>query len=566
MRREVELQEVDWTAFPKPSEEMQSSWLLQHSPKPKKKTVRKRTCAWTLAFIGVVIAFSMTVRALTHRHHYQQQAPGAYNMALHTGLKFFNSQRSGRLPDQNNITWRGDSCIQDGKYPGSSHPNLSGGYYDGGDAIKSNFKMSFAMTMLSWSVIEYHAKYQQLGELSHVEGIIKWGTDYFLKTFDSSAADSIHDMVSQVGSEGTERYCWMRPEDIDYERKVHICISECPNLAAEMAAALASASIVFSENDAYSQKLIQGAKILYRFAESSIKGSGRSARSSWDELLWGGVWLYYATGDATYLDRVTTLALADPSDSFSRDSGVFSWNTKLAGAQLLLTRMRLFLSPGYPAEEVLRKFHNQISIVMCSYLPSFNKFNRTKGGLIQLNNGDPQPLQYAANAAFLAALYGDYLEASDTRGWSCGPNVYFTNVLRDFSRSQVDYILGKNPENISYVVGYGERYPKHVHHRGASIPKNRKESCKGGWKWRESSKENPNVIEGAMVAGPDGHDVFHDVRTANYTEPTLTGNAGLVAALVALSGEKHMLDKNRMFSGVPPLFPDVPPPPAPWTP
>ncbi|KAF2603188.1 hypothetical protein F2Q70_00028668 [Brassica cretica] len=98
------------------------------------------------------------------------------------------------------------------------------------------------------------------------------------------------------------------------------------------------------------------------------------------------------------------------------------------------------------------------------------------------------------------------------------------------------------------------------------IPNNRKESCKGGWKWRESSKENPNVIEGAMVAGPGGHDVFHDVRTANYTEPTLTGNAGLVAALVALSGEKHMLDKNRLFSALPPLFPDAPPPPAPWAP
>lgn len=107
--------------------------------------------------------------------------------------------------------------------------------------------------------IEYHAKYQQLGELSHVEGIIKWGTDYFLKTFDSSAADTIHDMMSQVtkqrflrlcmftcfsllqvcfpfkqvGSAGTERYCGMRPEGIDYERKVDICISECPNLAKE---------------------------------------------------------------------------------------------------------------------------------------------------------------------------------------------------------------------------------------------------------------------------------------------------------------------------------------------
>ncbi|CAN7029231.1 hypothetical protein BRARA_H00249 [Brassica rapa] len=567
MIRELEMQEMDWTALANPSEEMQRSWLLQSTTlKMKTYVQKKKTYAWTLAFIGVlvVIAFTMmTIRALTHLDHYQQQPPETYSIALHTGLKFFNSQRSGRLPEENNVTWRGDSCIQDGKYPGSSYPHLSGGYYDGGNAIKSNFKMSFAMTMLSWSVIEYHSKYQQLGELIHVEGIIKWGTDYFLNTFDSSA-DTIHDMVFQVGHEGTERYCWIRPEDIDYQRHADICFSECPDLAAEMAAALASASIVFSKNVAYSQKLIHGAKILYKYAESSMN---THTSSSWDELLWGGVWLYYATGDVSFLDRVTTLALADPSGVFSRDSGVFSWNTKLAGAQLLLTRLRLFLSPGYPSEEVLRKFYNQIGNVMCSYLPSFNKFNRTKGGLIQLNHGDPQPLQYAANAAFLAALYSDYLDASDTPGWSCGPNFYLTYVLRDFSRSQIDYILGKNPQNMSYVVGFGERYPKRVHHRGASIPKNRKESCKGGWKWRESSKENPNVIEGAMVAGPDGYDGFHVVRTnSNYTEPTLTGNAGLIAALVVLSGQKDNLDKNGIFSAIPPLFPVAPPPPAPWTP
>ncbi|KAL5063649.1 hypothetical protein RYX36_025386, partial [Vicia faba] len=47
---------------------------------------------------------------------------------------------------------------------------------------------------------------------------------------------------------------------------------------------------------------------------------------------------------------------------------------------------------------------------------------------------------------------------------------------------------------------------------------------------------NPNTLVGAMVAGPDRHDGFHDVRSNyNYTEPTLAGNAGLVAALVALS-------------------------------
>ena len=121
---------------------------------------------------------------------------------------------------------------------------------------------------------------------------------------------------------------------------------------------------------------------------------------------------------------------------------------------------------------------------------------------------------------------------------------------------------------MSYLVGFGKHYPKRVHHRGASIPKNKiKYSCKGGWKWRDTKKANPNTIVGAMVAGPDRRVGFHDVRTNyNYTEPTLAGNAGLVAALVALSDEKSGIDKNTMFSAVPPLFPNPPPPPAPWKP
>lgn len=59
------------------------------------------------------------------------------------------------------------------------------------------------------------------------------------------------------------------------------------------------------------------------------------------------------------------------------------------------------------------------------------------GGLIQLTHGRPQPLQYVVNAAFLATLYSDYLEASDTPGWTCGPNFYSTDVLRQFARTQV---------------------------------------------------------------------------------------------------------------------------------
>lgn len=123
--------------------------------------------------------------------------------------------------------------------------------------------------------------------------------------------------------------------------------------------------------------------------------------------------------------------------------------------------------------------------------------------------------------------------------------------------------------NMSYVVGFGTKFPRHVHHRGASIPNDKKfYGCKDGWKWFGSSKANPHNITGAMVGGPDRFDHFRDVRSNfNSTEPTLAGNAGLVAALVSLTTTAgDGIDKNTIFSEIPPLGPENPPPPPPWMP
>ncbi|KAF9587167.1 hypothetical protein IFM89_039607 [Coptis chinensis] len=263
---------------------------------------------------------------------------------------------AGPLPKHNNVSWRGNSGMKDGISDPAVRQNLVGGFYDAGDAIKFNFPASFAMTMLSWSVIEYSAKYEAAGELNHIKETIKWGTGYLLKIFNSSA-DKIDRIYAQVGVGDTsgeattpnDHYCWVRPEDIDYQRPVYECHS-CPDLAAEMAAALAAASIV-SRDSEYSPKLVQGSELLFAYA--------------WD---------------ACHLK--TCNRSSDPS------SGV--WDEIL---------------PGHPAEDILLILHRSSEIMMCSYLPVFTSFNRTKGGLIQLNHGRPQPLQYVVNAAFLATLY-----------------------------------------------------------------------------------------------------------------------------------------------------------------
>lgn len=51
-----------------------------------------------------------------------------YDQVLHLSLLFYEAQRSGHLPADNRIQWRGDSALQD---QGANGEDLTGGYYDG---------------------------------------------------------------------------------------------------------------------------------------------------------------------------------------------------------------------------------------------------------------------------------------------------------------------------------------------------------------------------------------------------------------------------------------------------
>lgn len=115
-----------------------------------------------------------------------------------------------------------------------------------------------------------------------------------------------------------------------------------------------------------------------------------------------------------------------------------------------------------------------------------------------------------------------------------------TSLLKLVDLLQADYMLGKNPKNLSYVVGCGNSYPVHVHHRGASIaPVSLLRSavgCVEGFeKWYKRPEANPNIIHGALVGGPNANDEFIDDRS-NYeqTEPTLSGTAPLVGLFCKL--------------------------------
>lgn len=116
---------------------------------------------------------------------------------------------------------------------------------------------------------------------------------------------------------------------------------------------------------------------------------------------------------------------------------------------------------------------------------------------------------------------------------------------------------------MSYMVGYGNHYPVHVHHRAASIPQDGKwHSCSEGNGFLNSKDKNPNILFGAMVGGPDKNDAFLDDRAKPwFTEPSIWSNAGLVAALIALldpaligsadsDGHNIGIDKMGIFQNV----------------
>ena len=100
-------------------------------------------------------------------------------------------------------------------------------------------------------------------------------------------------------------------------------------------------------------------------------------------------------------------------------------------------------------------------------------------------------------------------------------------------------MLGNNPMNMSYLVGYGLNYPQYVHHRGASIPGNATTGCEDGFKWLNSTKPNPNLAIGAVVGGPFLNDTYIDSRNNSMqAEPTTYNSAffvGLLSGLVTSS-------------------------------
>lgn len=98
---------------------------------------------------------------------------------------------------------------------------------------------------------------------------------------------------------------------------------------------------------------------------------------------------------------------------------------------------------------------------------------------------------------------------------------------------QADYVLGKNPMKMSYLVGYGSDYPQYVHHRGSSIPVDFDTDCREGFKWLNSADPNPNVVIEALVGGPFLNETYIDSRNNSMQGEPTTYNSALIVGLLS---------------------------------
>ncbi len=422
-----------------------------------------------------------------------------YGEALQKSILFYDLQRSGDLPDDFRSNWRGDSCLNDGSDAGL---DLSGGFFDAGDNAKFNLPMSYTCSMLAWSVIEDYDSYKESGQLEYILDNIRWGNDYFIKCHPEANV-----YYYQVGDGNADHSFWGSAEVVEAQMNRPSFKVDMNNggstVAAETAASLASAAVVFEKSDKdYSDKCLKHAKELFNYAETVKSDSGYTAANGFytsnsgfkDELAWSAYWLYKATGDKSYLEK-SKKYLSETSGDYK---WAHCWDDVSYGTSLLLA-----IETGDKAykERIEKHFNFWL-----------NEINYTPKGLAWLDQWGA--LRYSTTTAFLMAVYADSSACSSD----------MKDVYHSFAKKQIDYALGSSGR--SYVVGYGTKPPKNPHHRTAhgAYSNNIAEPA-----------ETRHTLFGALVGGPDSGDNYTDDRN-NYVnnEVACDYNAGFTGALAKL--------------------------------
>lgn len=516
--------------------------------------------------------------------------------ALQMSLYFYDANKCGSGITGGNLEWRGDCHTEDAAVPlkpmgedykgtnlsqefidahrdildpdGDGTIDVAGGMHDAGDHVKFCLPGSYAASTLGWGYYEFRDAYVDSGQQWHIEDILHWFNDYYLKCTYFDENGDILAFCYQVGEGDIDHNYWNAPELqneslLDFARPAYFATVETPasDMCAGVAASLAVNYLNFKDTEPeYAKRCLNTAVKMYEFAVKthSEAEDGKTVTSlgydggfytssyDYDELAWAAVWLYECTGEYDYINDIIAVdentsgdmgahpytgylkrIIADtgncwqniwvhcwdtvwggvfaklaPITNTARDWYIFRWNLEYWSG---LTHA----DPGGSDDVLWNLPYDPKTAPFVADTTDTTFLAKTPAGFSMLNNYGS--CRYDAAAQLCALVYEK--ETGDDK-------------FADWAEGQMEYIMGKNPMNRAYIVGYSKNAASHPHHRAAHGSKTLN---------MDEPADQTHVLWGALVGGPDEKD-FHNDQTKDYiyNEVAVDYNAAFVGACAGL--------------------------------
>ena len=345
---------------------------------------------------------------------------------------------------------------------------------------------------------EYKDDFKKLGQDKHIELHLNRFADYFKKCTVMDKFGNVAGFCYQVGDGLKDHDYWGAPENQEKKqggRATDILFTSddnpCTDIVAETAAALAIHSVVFNDSESLTY-----AKALLAYAEKpevkkcASTGGFYDGNSYEDDLALASYWIYIATkNDLNYRSKYLSYM------GKVSDKGRACWDDVWAAAML---------SADY----------NILDNLISSGIDK-----TTDEGYAYITDDNYGTARYNTTLQFMALALDKHRRINVYGAWATG---------------QMNYLLGNNPAEKCYVIGYNDRTVCFPHHRAAS-------GYEGGVQPLTMPK---HLMLGALVGGPNKDDSFED-NAKNYStnEVALDYQVGLVGAAVALY-HIHKNDEN----------------------
>ncbi len=429
----------------------------------------------------------------------------------------------------------GDGCV-----------DVSGGFHDAGDHVKFGMPEAYSGSTLGWGFYEFREQYETTEQDAHMKTILRYFNDYFMKcTFLDKTGKAIA-FCYQVGDGDVDHAYWQSPEIDKMFRRGFFATDAMPStdcLAAASASLTANYFNFKDEDPEYAAKNLKYAKALFEFAERAPEKAvnndgpkGYYSSTKWeDDYCWAAAWLYLATQDDHYLDELFPLF-----DYYAPSCWTHCWNDVWAGTACLLGEIDDLYDKD--SDKFENRYKTATNKSPYEEIDFWSQVAKTVDNWMQGRTPQVTPAGYSFLSQWGSARYN-----TATQQIALVYDKHHgdkASKYGEWAKSQMNYIMGDNPMNRCYIVGYNDISATKPHHRASS-----------GFATCEETGDQRYVLYGALVGGPDAKD-FHKDVTADYiyNEVTIDYNAAFVGACAGLY--RYFGDSSMQIT------PDFPPPPG----